>query len=602
MLGRAFTKIWRHKDSENHYYLDLEGFKSKGPTQEDNVAYCPEQDASSTDREDSNDSNVYEHPEEVSFGYKARGRPAVESVTKTDGNAGTGLLTTVAPLPTTGVNECTKKPCQHGRCVNKDGGYSCVCSPGWTGQNCQQDINECTRKPCQHGYCVNKDGGYNCTCAPGWTGQNCQQGINECDKSPCQHGRCVNKDGGYTCVCSPGWTGQNCQQDIKCAKTPCRHGRCVNKDGGYTCVCLPGWTGQNCQQNINECARNPCQHGRCVNKDGGYKCQQAECPSGWSGHGDHCYKLMKAKVTWTAAKSKCERLGAELASVKDKKENDFIAGLVVGDFARHMWNVRIFGAAYRLLACGVLVILFIITIGVTQVKPDQKENEDGVLMGANLKLSGTSTAWLMTSAQDYSSTINRVTGLPTIHHPGRPAPPSGRPAIESVTKTGVNEGAGLQTIVASLSATAECQSGWSGHGNHCYRLMEDKVCWKIAKSGCERVGAELASVKDKEENDFIADLVVGAPKGYVALVWLGLHKESGEWKWTDGSLATYFNWAPGEPNNSWFHSLGRGENCGAVYSETGTKWIGRMYSERGQWNDNACNWNYPFICKRPKQG
>ncbi|XP_078665315.1 galactose-specific lectin nattectin-like [Branchiostoma floridae x Branchiostoma belcheri] len=36
------------------------------------------------------------------------------------------------------INECTKKPCRHGTCVNKDGGYKCTCSPGWTGQNCQQ--------------------------------------------------------------------------------------------------------------------------------------------------------------------------------------------------------------------------------------------------------------------------------------------------------------------------------------------------------------------------------------------------------------------------------------------------------------------------------
>eukprot|EP00058_Branchiostoma_floridae_P006239 XP_002591727.1 hypothetical protein BRAFLDRAFT_80821 [Branchiostoma floridae] len=179
------------------------------------------------------------------------------------------------------IDECTKNPCQHGRCVNKDGGYKCTCSPGWTGQNCQQDINECTKDPCQHGRCVNKDGGYKCTCSPGWTGQACDQDINECTRTPCQHGRCVNKDGGYTCTCSPGLTGQNCNRDInECTRTPCQHGRCVNKDGGYTCTCSPGLTGQNCNRDINECTRTPCQHGRCVNKDGGYTCT---CSPGLTG-------------------------------------------------------------------------------------------------------------------------------------------------------------------------------------------------------------------------------------------------------------------------------------------------------------------------------
>ncbi|XP_078601264.1 C-type lectin lectoxin-Lio1-like [Branchiostoma floridae x Branchiostoma japonicum] len=132
--------------------------------------------------------------------------------------------------------------------------------------------------------------------------------------------------------------------------------------------------------------------------------------------------------------------------------------------------------------------------------------------------------------------------------------------------------------------------------------MKAKVTWTAAKSKCERVGAELASVKDEKENDFIAGLVVGAPKGKVAFVWLGLSKERGVWQWTDGSRATYTNWAPHEPNNSFWHAAFRGENCGGVYSETGKKWIVNRWSERGQWNDNACNWNYPFICKRPKQG
>ncbi|XP_078610908.1 uncharacterized protein LOC144881612 [Branchiostoma floridae x Branchiostoma japonicum] len=76
---------------------------------------------------------------------------------------------------TADTNECASKPCQHGQCVNQDGGYKCTCSPGWTGQNCQQDINECMEKTCGHGDCVNNDGGYKCTCSPGWTGQKCLQ-------------------------------------------------------------------------------------------------------------------------------------------------------------------------------------------------------------------------------------------------------------------------------------------------------------------------------------------------------------------------------------------------------------------------------------------
>ncbi|XP_066281384.1 snaclec coagulation factor IX/factor X-binding protein subunit B-like [Branchiostoma lanceolatum] len=44
------------------------------------------------------------------------------------------------------IDECTRNPCEHGRCVNKDGGYKCTCSPGWTGQNCRQG------RPCKSGW------------------------------------------------------------------------------------------------------------------------------------------------------------------------------------------------------------------------------------------------------------------------------------------------------------------------------------------------------------------------------------------------------------------------------------------------------------------
>ncbi|XP_078692524.1 uncharacterized protein LOC144922543 [Branchiostoma floridae x Branchiostoma belcheri] len=251
--------------------------------------------------------------------------------------------TTVVYLSVTDIDECASKPrpCLHGTCVDKDGGYNCTCSPGWTGQDCQQDINECASKPCLHGTCENKDGGYMCICSSGWTGQNCQQDINECASKPCHYGICVNQDGGYKCTCSSGWTGQNCQQDInECSRSPCQHGTCANHVGGYTCSCSHGWTGQNCQQDKNECNRNPCQHGTCVNQDGGYKCtcshgwigqnchQARPCQHGWREYNNHCYKLMNEKVSFSTANQRCKGMDANLASIWDGQENNFIASII----------------------------------------------------------------------------------------------------------------------------------------------------------------------------------------------------------------------------------------------------------------------------------
>ncbi|KAI8484493.1 hypothetical protein Bbelb_377640 [Branchiostoma belcheri] len=148
---------------------------------------------------------------------------------------------------------------------------------------------------------------------PCTTGQNVPKGIgcqaskkdiDECVRNPCQHGTCVNKDGGYKCTCSPGWTGQNCQQDLnECNTNPCQHGRCENQDGGYKCTCSAGRTGQYCHQ------ARPCQHG-------------------WSEHNNHCYKLMNEKVSFSTANQRCKGMGANLASIRDGQENNFIASII----------------------------------------------------------------------------------------------------------------------------------------------------------------------------------------------------------------------------------------------------------------------------------
>ena len=44
-------------------------------------------------------------------------------------------------------------PCQNGgSCTNNGrGGYTCSCSPGYHGTNCETETNECLPTPCQNG-------------------------------------------------------------------------------------------------------------------------------------------------------------------------------------------------------------------------------------------------------------------------------------------------------------------------------------------------------------------------------------------------------------------------------------------------------------------
>eukprot|EP00961_Rhodomonas_salina_P294215 3934379-Rhodomonas_salina.1 len=69
-------------------------------------------------------------------------------------------------------------------------------------------------------------------------------------------------------------------------------------------------------------------------------------------------------------------------------------------------------------------------------------------------------------------------------------------------------------------------------------------------------------------------------------IWIGVTDAvtEGSWLLPDGTPASYFNWASGEPNDD------GGEDCA------------QMYVDSGFWNDDSCAGPglYPFVCARSK--
>ncbi|KAL3847743.1 hypothetical protein ACJMK2_018637, partial [Sinanodonta woodiana] len=72
-------------------------------------------------------------------------------------------------------NECLDRPCLNSaRCINNDGSFTCECTVGWIGLNCELDVNECRQSPCMNGgTCQNAPGYYTCTCPEGFIGIDC---------------------------------------------------------------------------------------------------------------------------------------------------------------------------------------------------------------------------------------------------------------------------------------------------------------------------------------------------------------------------------------------------------------------------------------------
>ncbi|XP_076066701.1 protocadherin-like wing polarity protein stan isoform X3 [Oratosquilla oratoria] len=87
--------------------------------------------------------------------------------------------------------------------------FACRCPKGFTGMRehyeCDTEVNLCYSNPCgNHGSCMRREGGYTCVCLPGYTGTNCEVNMlsGPCKDGVCAHGsHCSAMDrGGFTCA------------------------------------------------------------------------------------------------------------------------------------------------------------------------------------------------------------------------------------------------------------------------------------------------------------------------------------------------------------------------------------------------------------------
>ncbi|XP_065145803.1 galactose-specific lectin nattectin-like [Paramisgurnus dabryanus] len=137
--------------------------------------------------------------------------------------------------------------------------------------------------------------------------------------------------------------------------------------------------------------------------------------------------------------------------------------------------------------------------------------------------------------------------------------------------------------VESAPAEKKCHYGWTPFGVKCYKFFPHFVNWVKAEKNCQSVGANLASVRNTAENNFLLTLL----RYPDTLAWIGGQdgEIEGQWLWSDGSQFHFTNWCPGEPNNNKHNSP---ENC-----------LELNQGNNHCWNDIPCSYTMSYICAKP---
>ncbi|XP_078351611.1 uncharacterized protein LOC144636308 [Oculina patagonica] len=186
---------------------------------------------------------------------------------------------------------CVINPCENNSTCQTgftDKGYRCLCTLGFQGHECQNDVDECAsgaHECSANAECNNTKGSYSCSCKLGFSGGGRQcEDINECASGT--HGCsgdavCTNTEGSYICTCQPGYFGDGrlCEDIDECS-TPAHdcnaNAECNNTKGSYGCMCKPGFSGDGREcEDIDECAlgTHDCSaNAVCNNAIGSYVC------------------------------------------------------------------------------------------------------------------------------------------------------------------------------------------------------------------------------------------------------------------------------------------------------------------------------------------
>ncbi|KAM9500270.1 collectin-12 [Clarias gariepinus] len=132
------------------------------------------------------------------------------------------------------------------------------------------------------------------------------------------------------------------------------------------------------------------------------------------------------------------------------------------------------------------------------------------------------------------------------------------------------------------TSTPGCPRQWKSYKDKCYYFSAppEQLNYEETKEMCKNKTSTMLTIHNEDEQNWIRRQVAG--KGFF---WLGLTDKIDEntWRWPDGTLPTFTNWKPGQPDN-WNHGHEEGEDCAGLIHEA-------------KWNDFFCTERIGYICQ-----
>ncbi|CAL8384873.1 unnamed protein product [Gadus morhua 'NCC'] len=272
------------------------------------------------------------------------------------------------------------------------------------------------------------------------------------------------------------------------------------------------------------------------------------CDPGYLLYKDFCYHFdTEHTFHWQEAESYCASQSGHLASLHDQAELSFLTAHLPGEAWLGLNDINVEN-------------LFVYSDGTPADfllwGPDQPDNwqnnEDCVqVRGMNHPEPGTLSDDFCSSAKEF--VCKKPKGQ------GPPQPPTSGP--------GWNQKCGFWTP--------------DPFNDYCYLFNYLSMRpWAESRADCFNQGGDLVSITDPYEQAFLQGMVGLSPTG--TAMWMGGHDSivEGGWGWSDGSPFRYIHWSSGNPDNA------DGEDCLS------------MQINGGKWNDDKCELNRGYICKR----